>query len=53
MTEREEQGRERFRVLPEPVRPDEWVAEVDTSTTPPLETDSEERARFLREAGGA
>jgi hypothetical protein len=51
MSERE--GRERFRELPEPVRPDEWVAEVDTSTPHPADTESDERARMLREAGGA
>ncbi len=53
MTEREPQGRDRFRALPEPVQPDEWVAEVDTTAPHPAETESDERARFLREAGGA
>ncbi len=47
-----EDPRDRFRTLPEPVRPDDAVETVDATTARPVETESDERARFLREAGG-
>ena len=47
-----EDPRARFRALPDPVHPEDTVESLDTSTFP--ETDeSEDRARMLREAGGA
>jgi hypothetical protein len=42
----------RYRHLPEPVRPEDAVETVDVSERPEIETDAEERARFLRNAGG-
>ncbi len=47
-----EDPRARFRTLPDPVRPDEAVETVDATAAAPLETESDERDRFLREAGG-
>jgi hypothetical protein len=44
--------REPFRVLPEPVRREDWVETVDTAEHPAAFTDEDERARFLRLAGG-
>ena len=44
------EGRERFRHLPEPIRPDDAVESVDIRR--PSE-ESEERERFLQGAGGA
>ena len=49
MTPKDE--RERFRQLPEPVRPDEMVETIDTAERP-LQTDGDDRDRLLREAGG-
>ncbi|WP_197028861.1 hypothetical protein [Blastococcus sp. URHD0036] len=47
-----EDPRARFRALPDPVPLTDTVESLDTSTLP--ETDeSEDRARMLREAGGA
>jgi hypothetical protein len=40
----------RFRVLPDPVRPEDTVEMVDTTTLPPRDP-AEERDRLLREAG--
>jgi hypothetical protein len=48
----EDRRRERFRTLPEPVLPADWVETVDTGTPAPLDTEQDERARLLREAGG-
>ena len=50
MTPRDDQ---RFRQLPEPVRPEDLVESVDVTDPPPGETESQERDRMLREAGGA
>jgi hypothetical protein len=50
MTERS--GDERFRQLPEPVRPEDLVETVDVRDLPELETESQERDRMLRNAGG-
>jgi hypothetical protein len=44
-------GRERFAVLPEPVRPETWVETVDAATHPVV-PEEDERARLLRTAGG-
>jgi hypothetical protein len=43
--------RERYRQLPEPVRPEDVVETVDTASAPAPDA-SDERERFLREAGG-
>jgi len=43
--------RERFRHLPEPVRPEDAVETVDASARP-VPDGNEERDRLLREAGG-
>jgi hypothetical protein len=43
--------RERFRHLPERVRPEDTVEDVDTSPAPAADV-SDEREVFLREAGG-
>jgi hypothetical protein len=45
------EDRERFRRLPPPVRAEDTVETVDTSSLP-LPDGSEDRDRFLREAGG-
>jgi hypothetical protein len=50
MTERDD--RQRFRVLPEPVLPEDTVETVDVRAQPPLSDEHEDRARMLREAGG-
>jgi hypothetical protein len=44
-------GRERFRHLPAPVRPTDTVETVDTSPRP-LPDPDHERDRLIREAGG-
>jgi hypothetical protein len=44
--------RERFRHLPEPVRPEDSVETVDAGSPHPAEDEAEERARMLRLAGG-
>jgi hypothetical protein len=44
--------RERFRTLPEPVRPEDAVETVDVDSPRASEDEGEERARMLREAGG-
>ena len=49
MTERDEPSC--YRHLPEPVRPEEQVETVDVSEHHTLDTEAEERARFLRTAG--
>ena len=46
------EGREKFRDLPEPIRPDDAVESVDVDIRRPTE-ESEERERFLQRAGGA
>ena len=46
-----DEGRERFRHLPEPVRPEDAVESVDVSTRR-LAEEREADERFLREAGG-
>jgi hypothetical protein len=51
MTEPDSGDRERFRVLPDPVRPGETVETVDTASPPPRNP-AEDRDRLLREAGG-
>ncbi|MBM7808147.1 hypothetical protein JOD57_003984 [Geodermatophilus bullaregiensis] len=48
-----EDPRERFRTLPQPVDPDETVETVDAGAVRPIVTESDERDRMLREAGGA
>jgi hypothetical protein len=48
----ERPDRERFRRLPERVRPEDGVETVDTESLP-LPDGSEERDRLLRDAGGA
>jgi len=45
-------GGDRFRHLPEPVRPEDTVEVVDVADHAPGETESQERDRMLREAGG-
>jgi hypothetical protein len=47
-----EDPRARFRTLPEPVRPDDAVETVDPESARRVDTESDERDRFLREAGG-
>jgi hypothetical protein len=42
----------RFRSLPEPVRPEELVETVDVSSLPARDGETEDRERFLRSAGG-
>jgi hypothetical protein len=51
MTRRDSDDRDRFRLLPDPVRPEDTVEMVDTTSLPPREP-AEERDRMLREAGG-
>jgi len=51
MTDRDD--RERFRVLPAPVLPEDTVETVDVRTSPALSDEHEDRARMLRQAGGA
>ena len=46
-----DERRERFRHLPEPVRPEDAVESVDVAERRPSE-ETEDEARFLREAGG-
>ena len=43
--------RDRFRDLPEPVRPEDAVETVDTATRP-VRDEGDERDAFLRQAGG-
>jgi hypothetical protein len=43
----------RFRRLPEPIDPDDTVETVDAGAVRPIATESDERDRVLREAGGA
>ena len=43
--------RERFRQLPEPIRPEEMVETIDIAERS-LQTDGDDRDRLLREAGG-
>ncbi|MEX5718941.1 hypothetical protein [Geodermatophilus maliterrae] len=45
--------RERFRSLPRPVDPEDAVETVDAGAVRPIATESDERDRMLREAGGA
>jgi hypothetical protein len=47
-----EDPRARYRTLPEPVRPGDAVETVDATPPQPGSTESDERDRFLREAGG-
>ncbi|WP_448624585.1 hypothetical protein [Geodermatophilus sp. URMC 64] len=42
----------RFRQLPEPVRPEDMVETVDVSARPERDEETEERERLLRSAGG-
>jgi hypothetical protein len=42
----------RFRRLPEPPRPEDLVETVDVGEHHEIETEAEERSRFLRTAGG-
>jgi hypothetical protein len=46
------ENRERFRALPEPVRPEDTLESVDVTAVPSLSDEHEDRARMLREAGG-
>lgn len=46
------EDRERFRALPDPPAPEDWVETVDARTVHPALTEQEERDRMLREAGG-
>jgi hypothetical protein len=46
-----EEERERFRQLPEPIRPEDMVETLDVAEHPVL-TDGDDRDRLLREAGG-
>ena len=48
----ERADRERFRRLPEQMRPEDGVETVDTESLP-LPDGREERDRLLRDAGGA
>jgi hypothetical protein len=48
----EQADREKYRRLPERVRPEDVVETVDTSSLP-VPDGSEDRDRLLREAGGA
>ena len=41
----------RFRHLPEPVLPEDLVETVDTGQRPVRDEETEERERFLRQAG--
>jgi hypothetical protein len=50
MTDRDD--RARFRALPEPVLPEDTVETVAVGFPHPVEDESEERARMLRQAGG-
>jgi hypothetical protein len=43
----------RFQHLPEPVLPEDLVETVDTGQRPVRDEETEERERFLRQAGGA
>jgi hypothetical protein len=42
----------RFRHLPEPVRPEDLVETVDVSERHESDTETQERERLLRQAGG-
>ena len=42
----------RFRHLPDPVRPEDLVETVDVSERHETDTESQERERLLRQAGG-
>ena len=42
----------RFQRLPERVRPEDLVETVDAGQFPPRDEETEERERFLRQAGG-
>jgi hypothetical protein len=42
----------RFRRLPEPVRPEDLVETVDVSERHETDTETQERERLLRQAGG-
>jgi hypothetical protein len=42
----------RFRNLPERVPPEDFVETVDTAQVSPRDEETEERERFLRQAGG-
>jgi len=46
-----DEERERFRHLPEPIRPEDMVETLDVAEHP-LQTDGDDRDRLLREAGG-
>jgi hypothetical protein len=51
MTDRstaEDRRRERFRALPEQVRPADWVETVDSDSHPPLVDEDDARDRMLR-----
>ncbi len=47
-----EDPRARFRSLPQPVDREDTVETVDASVARPAATESDERDRLLREAGG-
>lgn len=42
----------RFRTLPEPVRPEDMVETVDVASLPARDEETEQREQFLRTAGG-
>ena len=50
MTDRRDASR--FRQLPEPVRQEDLVETVDAEQRPVRDEETEERERFLRQAGG-
>jgi hypothetical protein len=50
MSERADENR--FRTLPEPVRPEDIVETVDVSSLPTRDEETDDRERFLRSAGG-
>jgi hypothetical protein len=48
-----EDDHQRFRHLPDPVLPEDAVETVDAGSPRVMDDEGEERARMLREAGGA
>jgi hypothetical protein len=46
-----EDPRARFRTMPAPVRPEDTIESLDTSTLPDSDDDGLERDRMLRNAG--
>lgn len=48
----QDEGRDRYRELPEPVRVEDLVESVDTRQLPARDRAQEERDRLLRDAAG-